>query len=78
MALMTIFWIALLIVALWPFRAWKHKPLGMRILLCVGIFTVPFGIALMIDGVRGGVFVLAAGVASLIAVTYFDFKFRAS
>ena len=79
MSLMGLFWIALLTFALiWPFRVWKHKPLGMRVLVSFGVFAVPFGIAAIIDQVPGSVFILAASIVALIAVTYFDFKFRAN
>ena len=75
--IMGAFWIALLALALvWPSCAWKQKPLGMRVLAGVGIFTIPFGIALIIDVVRGGAFVPGAGIVAFIAVTYFDLRFR--
>ncbi len=55
---------------------WKKPSLPQRLIAALGVFATPVGIGLFLDNAPGALYVLGTGLLSLIAVAYFDARFR--
>ena len=55
---------------------WKKQTLPQRMLGALGVFATPVGIGLFLDNSPGALYVLGTGLLSLIAVAYFDARYR--
>ncbi|MEM7281266.1 MAG: hypothetical protein AAF438_06535 [Pseudomonadota bacterium] len=74
--IMTALFFLVCLLALATLVFWKRQVFGQRLLAAVGIFATPVGIGLFLDNSPGAIYVLGTGLVALIAVAYFDARFR--